>query len=178
MVLSHSLRVIEYLVSPAIPHSSTAHCASLVPPSSPSLARPSARACCAHSMHTSSRNQIPNTNASFFFMFVQRDNHATWPRLKRELDRPASPTQPNTHKIISTPGPQPRASRQVEGILALPNRGADTLGHDLLARVLGQLEVVDARHDRRQVVVRGQRRHRLAPHNGQRRVQRPQPCIK
>jgi len=56
-------------------------------------------------------------------------------------------------------------SREVEGSLALLDSGEELLPHDVDVGVVGQLEVVDARHDAGEVVVRRVGRlARLADH--------------
>ena len=52
-----------------------------------------------------------------------------------------------------------------------PHRDSELLAHDRLRRVLGQLQVVDAGHHARQVVVGGQRRLVRLADDGEGRVQ-------
>ena len=67
-------------------------------------------------------------------------------------------------------------SGQVEAPYTLFHCDRQFLAHDRLGRILGQLEVVDARHDAGQIVVCGQRRFVWLSNHGQRRVQPTEAC--
>ena len=62
-------------------------------------------------------------------------------------------------------------SREVEAPDALAHRDMQLLAHDPLGAVLGQLQVVHARHHARQIVVRSQRRLVWLPDYCERRVE-------
>lgn len=60
---------------------------------------------------------------------------------------------------------------------ALPHGDRQLLPHNGLGRVLGQLEIVDAGHDARQVVVGGERRFVRLAHHSERGVQALEACM-
>lgn len=60
---------------------------------------------------------------------------------------------------------------------ALPHGDRQLLPHNGLGGVLGQLEIVDAGHDTRQVVVGGERCFVRLAHHGERGVQALEACI-
>lgn len=67
-------------------------------------------------------------------------------------------------------------SRQVERVLALGGGQAQLGAHHFRAGVVRQLQVVHARHHRRQVLIRIQGRLQRLAHHRQRWVQRLETC--